>query len=708
MSQRPFAKAREVTRYTAQLVRAPRRVLPSQAAAQSMKSEKGPWDPALAPVMIEPLDLLGSREYNGIVFVGPARTGKTMSLILGGITYIVTCAPGDMLVTLMSQDTARDFSRMDLDRVLRHSPDLLDALSPRAKDDNTYDKFFRSGIALKIGWPAISQLSQKTLRYVFLTDYDRPENRDDVDGEGPMWDLAYKRIETFMSRGKCLAESSPKAEYLDAAWRASTPHEAPPCRGILDLYNRGTRARLYWPCLDCGSFFEASPGLKNFTRLPAMRELEDLVQHQDLMMLAEKFALVGCTSCGALHQQQQRPEMSKRARWVHEGQIVTPEGEVIGPRRGTKIASYWLGGVAASFQRWDSLLLKYLQALAGFMRTGEEQALKFTVNTDQGAAYLPRVATQRRATDELRKRLEDWPRGKIPQGVRFLTAAVDVQSSRYVVHVMGWGPGLESWLIDRFVISSSKRPEGERFAALEPSAYLEDWELITEQVMDRGYQPIGHEFEVRPRLVACDSGGKTGVTARAYSYFRWLRKRRKHRSLRLVKGTGRMDAATVTLTWPDATDRKDRKQGGRGDVPVWLINTNVLKDAIVGDLARVEHGAGFVHLPKWLEEDNDFFAELAAETRTDKGWKNLNRARNEAFDLHVYNRAAVKILKADKLNWTKPPAWAQPLEEQKSLWQAPADPATSSGQNTAPPPAPRPPTAPRRPPRRGWIKGWRR
>jgi phage terminase large subunit GpA-like protein len=707
MKPQKFAKARDVTRYTAQVVRAPRRILPSQAAAQSLKSEKGPWDPALAPMMLEPLDLLSSREYNGIVFVGPARTSKTMSLILGGITYIVTCAPGDMLVTLMSQDTARDFSRMDLDRVIRHSPDLLDTLSPRAKDDNTYDKFFRSGVALKIGWPAVSQLSQKTLRYVFLTDYDRPENRDDVDGEGPMWDLAYKRVETFMSRGKCLAESSPKAEYLDAGWKASTPHEAPPCRGILDLYNRGTRARLYWPCLDCGSFFEAAPGLKNFTRLPGIRELEDLVQHADLMAMAEQYARVGCLSCGAMHLQQHRPEMTKRAKWVHEGQSVSATGEVVGPRRGTKIASFWLGGVAASFQRWDSLLLKYLQALAGFLRTGEEQGLKFTVNTDQGAAYLPRVATQRRPTDELRKRLEDWPRGKVPAGVRFLTAAIDVQSSRFCVHVMGWGLGLESWLVDRFVISSSKRPEGDRFAALEPSAYLEDWDLITDQVMRREYQPVGYDFKMRPRLVVCDSGGKTGVTAKAYSFFRWLRKRHLHRSLRLVKGTGRMDAATVTLTWPDATDRKDRKQGGRGDVPVWLINTNVMKDAVVGDLARVDEGAGFVHLPKWLEEDADFFAELAAETRTDKGWKNLTRARNEAFDLHVYNRAAVKILKADKLNWAHPPAWAAPLEQQQQVWKSAAERIETPAAEVQPP---RPPPPPRRPAGRGrgWIKGWRK
>jgi len=350
--------------------------------------------------------------------------------------------------------------------------------------------------------------------------------------------------------------------------------------------------------------------------------------------------------------------MSARGDWIHEGERIDRDGAKAGTRRGTNIASYWLGGVAAVYQSWESILLNEFQALSSYLRTGEESALKFTRNTDQAAAYLPKAVANRRSASELQMRREDLPQGSVPEGVRFLTAAVDVQSARFVVHVFGWGVGLESWLIDRFTISSSKRPEGDRTAALDPAAYLEDWELIREQVIDRSYGGM------QPRLVMCDSGGKAGVTAKAYAFFRWLRKRRMHKRFRLVKGASRLDAATATLTWPDASDRKDRKEGGRGDVPVWLINTNVLKDAVVGDLARTEIGPGYVHLPKWLDET--FFAELTAETRTDKGWKNTNREPNEAFDLHVYNRAACKVLKADKINWNKPPSWARPPEPEKA------------------------------------------
>jgi phage terminase large subunit GpA-like protein len=654
-----YASVRDVTRFTASVIKAQVQISPSATARANLRTEKGIWDDSLTPMMREPLDMLASRAYTGVIFVGPARTGKTFGLILGGMTYAVMVSPGDMLITQMSQDTARDFSLTDLDRAIRNSPGLRDNLSPRARDDNTYDKVFRSGMRVKIGWPSIAQLSSKTLKYVVLTDYDRPENRDNVDGEGPFYDLAAKRIETYMSRGKALAESSPDSEYLDPAWKPKTPHEGPPSRGIMELYNRGTRARWYWPCQHCGDFFQAEPGLRNFA-LPPEAELHDLVQHEDLLVLAERFAKVVCPHCGGLHDQMQRSAMSARGAWVHEGEQVGKSGEITGSRRGTQIVSYHLGGVAAAFQSWQSILLKYMQALAGFIRTGDESALKFTVNTDQGAAYLPQVAKKRRSTDDLKKRLESWPKGKVPDGVRFLTAAVDVQSNRFVVHVMGWGVRLESWLVDRFVITASNRPEGaSRFAGLDPAAYQEDWDTLTELVLNRTYQHATVNIKMPIRVVGCDSGGKAGVTGKAYEYWRSLRRRHKHFRFKLLKGASKLTSPTATMTFPNAQDRADRTTGGRGDVPVWLINTNILKDMVIGDIAREQAGPGYVHLPRWLEDDEGFFKELDAETRTDKGWKNLLRARNEAFDLHAYNRALCKIIRADRMNWDRPVSWAK-------------------------------------------------
>jgi phage terminase large subunit GpA-like protein len=267
---------------------------------------------------------------------------------------------------------------------------------------------------------------------------------------------------------------------------------------------------------------------------------------------------------------------------------------------------------------------------------------------------MPLASKRKRSPEELLKRLEDWPEKTVPFGVRFLTAAVDVQAHRFAVTIMGWGVGLESWLIDRFSISASERAEGTRKAALDPAAFVEDWHVLVDDVINRTYTYANGET-IKPRVTLCDSGGKQGVTDKAYEFYRAIRKKGLGRRFMLVKGVGNINAPRVAESWPDARARKDRT-AGRGDVPVWLLNVNSLKDGISGDIGRDEPGPGYVHLPSWLDES--YFDEMTAETRTEKGWiKEAGRA-NEAIDLHCYNRAACIILRAEAIRWDDPPSWA--------------------------------------------------
>lgn len=654
----PLGRARDVSANTAEFYRPPRRIKPSDAVAKYLKTEKGDWDADLSPEMIEPLDELASRRYRGIVFVGPQRTGKTFTLVIGAVTYAVTSSPGDTLIVQMSRDAARDFSRTDVDRAIRHSPELASAVSPRPRDDNIFDKNFRSGMELKFGWPALSQLAGKTRKYVLIPDYDRPTNRDNVDGEGPIWDLAGKRTETHMSRGKTLAESYPDAVHTSAKWKPTTPHEAPPCRGILQLYNRGTRARRYWPCLHCGTWFQAEPGLGCFS-VPSLEKLELEVLDADIAALAERYAVITCRECGAGHTSTDKRELKRRGVWVHEGETLAADGTRSGTRIQTDIVSYWLGGLAASYQTWQSMLLKYLQAIRTYASTGDEAPLKFTTNSDQAAAHVPPAIAKRKGPGKLMARAEPWPRGLLPAGVRFLVGAVDVQAGKFVVQIHGFGVELQSWVVDRFEITASKREESGRTAGLDPAAFTEDWDLILSEVADKSYAYEGMlDVKLSPRLVVVDSGGKAGVTTRAYDFWRRARDLGYGRRVMLIKGTGHPTAPRLSLTYPDTRGRADRQGGGAGDVPVLQINTNIIKDGVANDLARETHGAGFIHFPEWL--DPSWYDELMSETRTIKGWVASKGQRNEAFDLTGYARSACIALDAEKINWALPPEWAVP------------------------------------------------
>ena len=653
----PLMRPAEVFVPTAERILPPRRTRPSDAAARYLKDDKGDWDPATAPMIAEPLDVLSGREYQGIAFAGPQRSSKTFGLILGGLSYIVTCAPGDTLIVQMTQDTARDFSRGDLDKVIRHSPEINARLSRRPRDDNTYDKWFRSGMRLKLGWPAISQLRGKTLRYAFITEYDSPENRDDVDGYGPLWDLTFKRIQTYMSRGKCLAESAPGEDFLDLKWKPRTPHEAPPCRGILSIYNNGTRGRWYWPCFHCNEFFEAKPGFDLF-RLPGLDKLREIVAREDIETLVGEFARVVCPHCDGIHEQHMKGDMNAAGMWLHDGQQIK-KGKRVGDPRRTNIWSGWLGGVAASYQRWDGIVRNYLQAVQTYVRTADESPMRLVSTSDVAMPYTPQVIRSRRSVEALVKRTEDWPKGYVPQGVRFLTAAADTQGNRFVVQVHGWGVAREHWLIDRYDITASRRREGGGNAGLQPGVYLEDWMVLVD-ALQRKYRFAGHEdVELPIHVMLVDSHGSEGVTQNSYQFWRHIKGQGLGARLQLLRGTGRPSAPRIKETWPDTSKRKDRRAGSKGDVPVWQIGTIMIKDAVAGDLARSEPGPGYLHLPDWLyREKPDVFDELVSEVRTEKGWDNPGRRPNEGFDLVGYNLAAFIAVGGERIDWDNPPIWA--------------------------------------------------
>src|SRR4051812_49176618 len=70
----------------------------------------GNYQSSFVPYMQEPADTLTSRDHTGVVFVGPAQTGKTEALILGWLAYSVKTDPADMLIFSPTQSGARDFS----------------------------------------------------------------------------------------------------------------------------------------------------------------------------------------------------------------------------------------------------------------------------------------------------------------------------------------------------------------------------------------------------------------------------------------------------------------------------------------------------------------------------------------------------------------------------------------------------------------------
>lgn len=642
------ATVEELVAYVAEGVRPPERLSIVEAAEKHRRINNpavwvGPWSRDVTPYMNEVQDTLQSLEHTGLVFVGPAQSGKT-DVILNWTNHSVIYDPMDSMVIHPTQVAARDFSRRRVDRLHRESAEMKARLVPKRESDSVYYKQYRNGMILNQSWPTISELSGRPIGRLWLTDFDRMT--DDVDGEGSPFDLARKRATTFGRYGMTVAESSPGRDVTDPKWMPTLPHEAPPTTGILSLYNRGDRRRWYWRCRHCSGRFEP-----NF-------ELLAWPQDTDPMTAAEQ-AVMACPHCGGVHTHDQKDALNRDGVWLKAGQRFDEHGELVGQAIRSDIASFWLKGVAAAFASWKTLVLNYLKAEEEFERTGDEGALRTTVNTDQGLPYTPKGMAVDRLPETLKARAEDLGEKEVPPGVRFLLATVDVQKNRFEVQVQGIGVGGDITPVDRFAIRKSERTDDDGDPwPVTPGAYPEDWELLRSRVMDRTY-PLGDGSGRRMaiKMTACDSGGVLGVTTRAYEFYRSLKATGDHRRFILVKGASSKTAPRVQLSYPDS-ERKDRHAGARGEIPVLLINGNLLKDQLNAMLDREEPYGGMIHFPDWLPDT--FYSELTAEVRTAKGWENPRKLRNEAWDLLVYTLALLRsqFVRAEFLDWDNPPAWA--------------------------------------------------
>lgn len=650
-----FASAKDIRKDIANAIKAPRRMKVSEAVSEYMRVPVGggnsvKWDKHTAAYMLEPMDCLNSREYDAVIFVGPARTGKTIGLIDGWITYSIICDPSDFLLVQLTQEKASEHSRKRLDRTFRCSPEIVKRLSPRKNDNNVHDKYFRAGNLLKIGWPSINVLSSSDYKYVALTDYDRwPE---DIDGEGDGFSLASKRTTTFMSAGMTLVESSPGKDIVDLKHTPKSTHEAPPTTGILSLYNRGDRRRFYWQCPDCSEYFE--PSMANMV---GYRDDSDFVK-------ASENARLQCPHCQALITPELKRELNIKGVWLKEGQKINAKGEITGEPRKSRIASFWLEGPAAAYQTWAQLTYKLLNAEHEYEMTGSEETLKAVTNTDWGLPYLPRSALEQRRSDELMERREEIDEKTVPPQCRFIVAAVDVQGGknrRFVVQMVGYGENGERWLIDRYNISHTLPDSDGVIEKIDPRI-PDDWNILISDVLKKCY-PLSHKpTHFMPILaMAVDSGGEDGVTDNAYKFWRKCRRDGYAKRVYLVKGDSTKRQKLITKTYPDNTARSDRHSSARGDVPLYLLQTDYLKDRINNALARDTVGDNYIHFPEWIGEW--FFNELVYEERgADGKWRKPGKGNNEAFDLFCYAHAIAILRGYERIKWGDEkdvPSWAK-------------------------------------------------
>lgn len=630
--------ARDVRKTAQAMWRAPPRLNLSEWADEHFylsaesSAEPGRW--RTLPYQRGIMDAITDPAVERISMMKSARVGYT-KMIGATIGYYMHQDPCPIMVVQPTIEDAAGYSKEELAPMLR-DVGVLSHIFPesdsRDSDNTILHKIFPGGSLSVIGANSARGFRRVSRKVVIF---------DEVDGypasagtEGDQLKLGTRRSEYFWDR-KIIAGSTPN---LSVSSR------------IADLFEAGDQRRYYVPCPQCDHmdylvFRETKDDHGHFMKWPEDKPEE---------------AFFVCKNCGGVIEHSSKREMIAAGEWRAAGEF-----------SGHASFHIWAAYSYSPNATWGHIASEFVTA----NKEGPE-VLKTFVNTWLGETWKDRGDAP--DWERLYYRREKRAPGTVPEGVKFLTAGVDVQRDRLVWEVIGWGDGKQNWSIDAGVLP------GDTASDIAPV-----WTALDELLEHQWQREDGASFIVL--MTAIDSGFNTQTV------YNWAR---RHPISRVIAVKGVSKAHTI-IGAPKAVDVTVRgKRLARG-YKVWPVGVDMAKSELYGWL-RIEppkegepYPSGYCHFPEY---DQGYFKQITAEHLvpivqrrgyTVTEWQLIPGRENHWLDTRVYARAAASLLGLDRMR-SAPPAAAAPTSS------TPATPAPES------PPRPAPATS-RRPPRSG---GW--
>jgi phage terminase large subunit GpA-like protein len=347
----------------------------------------------------------------------------------------------------------------------------------------------------------------------------------------------------------------------------------------------------------------------------------------------------------------------RQKRWM------VANGEWLATRAFKGIAGFWINELYSPWSSWGSMAETFLAV------KDDPFSLKTFINTALGQDWVEEG--QRLAADDLQNRVETYD-SEAPTGCVVITAGVDVQDDRLECEVVGWGQGHESWSLAYVVIYGNP-------------GQADIWLELDEFLSTRYGLTNGHTLRVVTTCI--DSGGH--YTSQVYRFC----KQRENRRIYAIKGTSVPGAAVLHT----------RSRKNDGNVLLFGIGTETIKEIVFGRLTVKEAGPGYCHFSD--HNDDRYFDQLTSEERVTeyhkgvprKTYRRIKNRRNEALDCRVYAEAARHILNPqyDALA----ARLAKPVEQPVKAIVAEPDPLTEAHQERIKKPMKRKPG--------GFVNGWR-
>lgn len=547
-------------------------------------AEPGKYRTARTPYAREPMRCLSpAHPCKRVITMVASQLMKTQ-IALNWIGALIHLAPSNILTLLPSLALAKRVSAR-IGKTIAATPELKARVAASRSRDarNTMDtKEFEGGTLYATTAGSASNLAELAARYIYGDEIDRWDV--DVDEEGDPVDLAETRGSTFGRNAKFYFSSSPT---IKGASR------------IADLFETSDQRYYYVPCPTCGHM--------------QVLEWERLLYSADFQTVHYK-----CSSpdCDVLIEEHHKGEMLAQGEWRSHAK---GDGETVG---------FHLNALYAplGWTSWADLAKQFEKAKRAQDR-GDLEPMQVFYNTRLAKVWDSAVEQTKAEVLQARALQEDYVLGTVPVGVLVITGAVDVQANRLEAMTVGYGAGMERWVIDHQVIPGD--PADQR-----------TWDLLDERLKVRYRHPSGVSLGIL--AVGIDSGGHH--THEVYQFTRV----RRWRNIFALKGASKPGKPVIAQR-PSLVDVTWKGQTERNGAELWMVGTDTAKDWIYNRYS-FESGPGALHFPRDLPDE--FFQQCVAErkiARYVKGYKRIEWVkgkadRNEALDLMVYNLAMANYL----------------------------------------------------------------
>lgn len=554
-------------------------------------AEPGPWRTERTPYLREPMDAFTDPKVRHIIMVAASQVGKS-EFLNNCIGYIIDEDPGSILFVHPTTIDAQEYSKLRIAPMLRDSPALRQKIAaPKSRDSHNtiLQKAYPGGILTMCGSTEAHALASKPIRYVFGDERDRWATS--AGNEGDPWDLAMARQTTFYN-AKAVEVSTPTIKNASA---------------IEAAYYTGTMERWNSRCPHCGEYHEIRWSDIRF------EHDEIIVSHKKTFKVKKVYYT--CPGCGCVSTE---AEMKRApAKWIAEN----PEAYGQGTR------SFWLNAFVSQWASWESIVLKYLNAL------GSTKKMQVVYNTCFGETWEDRGDIE--DEDSLLARREDYGKDEngepveLPPGVLVLTAGVDTQDDRMEYEIVGHGHFGETWGIEKGIVMG--RPDDDT-----------TWDKLDEVVFDRVLR-FENGVGLRVSMSFVDEGGHFTQSVRLNCRARVSKK------VFCIKGMPGQDKPYIS---PPKKQKIIVNQIAVGTCWQYQLGVDSGKEIIMDNLRVQTRGQKYCHFPKRDDYGSAYFTGLLSETKVyDPNkkqpwqWKKIpGHERNEALDCRNYALAAFKAL----------------------------------------------------------------